>query len=612
MAPKGFQYVDGKFAHSAWKKQSHNRCFDKLSRVQPQICRGCEDGRGVRMSGKQALLSELHQARLESLKEMCLQNEISRNGPVEVIRARLITELVLDEWDLSAEGLDNIMNNQLGEILAVYGIKKSGSIRERKQRLYLHLNHDPKQLTPEKLDDLSREKLHELCVKLDLPRSGTKQALLLRVAGVLTAQNGSWGVIKKSLRRPRGKVKQIAIPSPDDEPSGNISETYVVEPVYAEEVIEIEEVPTVEIIELPPIEIKEEIIQQTPVVEPKPIESVPDIIEVTESVMEIEGRVAEIDALCREFLLVGSVHDNEDVSAFISSLSDHGISVNDANVNNFVRSRLMELNQIAIAEKESINSLPNSWREREALRRFEEARQVLRESLPEIIANASGDMVKARVAFEDRARGLALDLRLPAVSGRLHALFDLQVSLDEEIAASDPKTARRTRVARVLQHGAIHLTSEQRMNLDRLERNIEGFEQLATTIFERSEGVYGEPQQALLIRFLEKKGYNVNTADLRPRVVAAAGIIGAELGFISPSDIPRIAPGIKVSDTEVESIITDLKRLAQQFKSSDEKNTDEEEELAESVADASDRVSTIKSKIDGVDELLARLKISNN
>ena len=562
------------------------------------------------MSVKQALLSELHQARLESLKEMCLENEISRNGTVEVIRARLITELVLDEWDLTPEGLDNIMNNQLGEILAVYGIKKSGSIRERKQRLYLHLNHDPKQLTPEKLDELSREKLHELCVKLDLPRSGTKQALLLRVAGVLTAQSGSWGAIKKSLRRPRGKVKQIAVPSPDDEP-GIISETIEIQS-QEEEVIEIEDEPTVEIVDLPPIEVKQQINQDVPVLEIKPVESVPDIIEVTESVIEVEGRVAEIDALCREFLLVGSVHDDEDVSAFISSLSNHGISVNDSNVNNFVRSRLNELNQIAIAEKESINSLPNSWREREALRRFEEARQVLRESLPEIIANSSGDMVKARVAFEDRARGLALDLRLPAVSGRLHALFDLQVSLDEEIAASDPKTARRTRVARVLQHGAIHLTSEQRMNLDRLEKNMEGFEQLATTIFERSEGVYGEPQQALLIRYLEKKGYNVNTADLRPRIIAAAGIIGAELGFISPSDIPRIAPGIKVSDTEVESIITDLKRLAQQFKSNDEENSDEEEQLAESVADASDRVSAIKSKIDGVDDLLARLKISNN
>ena len=75
------------------------------------------------------------------------------------------------------------------------------------------MNHDPKQLTPEKLDALSREKLHELCVKLDLPRSGTKAGSFAQSkAGVLTSQSGSWGVIKKSLRRPRGKVKLIPIP----------------------------------------------------------------------------------------------------------------------------------------------------------------------------------------------------------------------------------------------------------------------------------------------------------------------------------------------------------------------------------------------------------------
>ena len=568
------------------------------------------------MSGKETLLSELHQARLESLKDMCQKHGISRNGPVEVIRSRLITELILNEWDLSPDGLDSIMNNQLGRILAVYGVKKSGSIRERKQRLYLHLNHDPKQLTPEKLDALSREKLHELCVKLDLPRSGTKQALLLRVAGVLTSQSGSWGVIKKSLRRPRGKVKLIPIPSPDDEPEVSVTqEIVVVQPPSIEEVEEIIEIlddPIVEVVDSyseVETEVQEPVIVEA-TVEPVYTEPAP-VVSYTESVIEIEGRVAEVDALCREFLLVGSIHDNEDVDAFISSLNGHGINTSDSNVKNFVRNRLVELNDIANAEKEAINSLPNSWREREALRRFEEARQVLRDSLPEIIGNHSGDMVKARVAFEDKARGLALDLRLPAVSGRLHALFDLQVSLDEEIAATDPKIARRTRVAKLLQHGAIHLTSEQRMNLDRLERNMEGFEQLAITIFERSEGTYGESQQALLIRFLEKKGYNVNTSDLRPRVVAAAGIIGAELGYISPADIPRLAPGIKVSDTEVESIITDLKRLAKQFKP-EEEILDEEEELAESVADASDRVSSIKKKIDGVDDLLSRLKISNN
>ena len=217
------------------------------------------------------------------------------------------------------------------------------------------------------------------------------------------------------------------------------------------------------------------------------------------------------------------------------------------------------------------------------------------------------------MAFEEKARELNLDLRLPSVSGRLHALFDLQISLDEEIAASDPKTARRTRVIRLLQHESIHLQAGERRTLDRLERNIDGFEQLVEAILEKSEGSYGDTQQTLVIRFLEKKGYDVNNSELRPRVVAAAGVIGAELGHISPSEIPRIAPGIKVSDTEVDSIISDLKRLAQQFKAvSDEPEVDEEMELAESVADAADRVSSVRSRIDGVDDLLARLNISNN
>ena len=37
--------------------------------------------------------------------------------------------------------------------------------------------------------------------------------------------------------------------------------------------------------------------------------------------MEIKGRIAEIDALCRDFLLVGTIDDSEDVNAFMSSLT---------------------------------------------------------------------------------------------------------------------------------------------------------------------------------------------------------------------------------------------------------------------------------------------------
>jgi uncharacterized protein (UPF0264 family) len=165
---------------------------------------------------------------------------------------------------------------------------------------------------------------------------------------------------------------------------------------------------------------------------------------------------------------------------------------------------------------------------------------------------------------------------------------------------------------RLLQHGAVHLLPSERRTLDRLERNIDGFEQLVEAILDKSEGAYGEAQQALVVRFLEKRGYEVNTAELRPRVVAAAGVVGAELGFISPADIPRLAPGIKVSDTEVDAIITDLKRLAKQFDTTSETEevVDEELNLGEAVSDAADRLASARNSIDGVDELLARLRLS--
>ena len=106
----------------------------------------------------------------------------------------------------------NLMNNELGELLGVLGIKKSGSLRARRQRLYLHLNHDAKRMIPESLDAMTRDELHALCKILELPLSGAKQALLVRVAGVLASQDGGWGKVKKSLRRPRS-TQRIASPA---------------------------------------------------------------------------------------------------------------------------------------------------------------------------------------------------------------------------------------------------------------------------------------------------------------------------------------------------------------------------------------------------------------
>ena len=81
----------------------------------------------------------------------------------------------------------------------------------------------------------------------------------------------------------------------------------------------------------------------------------------------------------------------------------------------------------------------------------------------------------------------------------------------------DPNLARRNRVLKILHHGSIHLTPSERRTIERLERNMTGFEQLVETVMESSEGTFSEHQQSLVIRFLESRGYEVNTKDIRPK-----------------------------------------------------------------------------------------------
>ena len=90
--------------------------------------------------------------------------------------------------------------------------------------------------------------------------------------------------------------------------------------------------------------------------------------------------------------------------------------------------------------------------------------------------------------------------------------------------------------------------------------------------------------------------------------MACAGIIGAELGFISPAEIPRIAPGIMISDTQVDAIVTELKALAQAFKPNQVESDSDEHIVAESMSEASERLNSARGKIDAIDDLLERLR----
>ena len=557
------------------------------------------------MTGKGELLLELYQARLDRLREICIEHDLPKTGSVEVLRAKLIQKLVLDDWDFSSRGILALLNEELGIILGIFGVKKSGSIRERRQRLWLHLNHDAKQMTPENLDNLSREELHQLCVNLELPRSGTKQALLLRVGGVLTSQLGSWGAIKKSLRRPRSVNAIPIIPMPK-----NIHSPYE-EP--EEQFLDVDKPNDMQDSEEVIVPIQDEsnfeVFEEEIVEEHTPQETTQRLdVQQSASKIIIEARMPEIDALCRDYLSLSSSQNKDETELFIDSLKDHGFDVQNQHLREEIWSTIRQIESKILEEKSAISSAPNSWLEREALRKYENVRSHLREEIHQLLSNAKGNIVEARMRFEEKSREMGLDMRIPSISGRVHALFDLQLSLNEEYEMNNPNVSRKVRVLKVLQHGAVHLHHKTRLTLDRLERSYDSFEQLVEAILEKSEGDFSESQQSLLIRFLEKKGFEVNVSEVRPRVLAAAGVIGTELGFISPSQIPKLAPGIVLDDAGIESVITELQALAQKFKTSNQPTEAEPEmEMAESVSEAHNRVATMRNKIDNIDNILAKL-----
>ena len=115
------------------------------------------------------LLSSLYTERLQSLRTRAEESGISKSGSVEVLRARLISNLVLSDMDLSWEGVQSMSHKEMGEVLKVFGIKSSGSHKERRQRLWLHLNYDSRRMTIENLAEMNRDDLHLSLIHISEP-----------------------------------------------------------------------------------------------------------------------------------------------------------------------------------------------------------------------------------------------------------------------------------------------------------------------------------------------------------------------------------------------------------------------------------------------------------
>ncbi len=558
------------------------------------------------------LLSQLYSSRLDELREMAVSHDLSKAGNVEQLRARLIDHVALSDVDLSWESLQEMPNKNLGEMLGVFGVKRSGSIKEKRQRLWLHLNHDPKKLNPESIAEATRDQLHELCKALELPRSGSKQQLFARVAGVLAAHEGGWGKVKKSLRRgtatpviPTTPTTTAPVPPAQDDEAAELAAMIQasIDAVDVDELTDVLEEPD----EPAPLE-------HEGIVEPEMVVEAPTGLTIDEgagsAMIELDSRLAELHSYIREFLLISREHDANDVTAFVEDLGGQGFQVSHAMVRNRILAEITAMANRRDTETDASAQTPGSWRERKALRRLEECRPSLLDELESILDADGGDVALARVRFETAAAEAGLDLDLPGVSGRVHGLFDLQVSLREAEEDIDPVTARRQRAMEVLYRGTQDVSSDAMRTLQRFEEQIENFERIVETLVRRAEGQFGPVEHALLVRFLERRGWDVGHPDVRSRAIAAAGVLAAAMGYIDPEDVPNLPTSISLDADKVSDVVDSLRGLlvdmGRSAPTSDSVAHGVSADNSEQAAEASS-IGRVRDKLDQADELLGRL-----
>jgi hypothetical protein len=534
--------------------------------------KGEDSPQGVRgLSINLEFLNTLFQAKLADLRDLAIENSIPKTGNVEQLRARLIGKLILSDIDLTDSGIKSMQNNDLTEVLGIFGVKKSGSKKSKMQRLWLHLNADPKKLNVSNIGEMTREGLHAYCVSLDLPRSGNKTVLMGRVAGVLSSEEKAWGRVKKSLRTGKKVVQPTITPASDPAP--------IEEPL------------------------------------PEPVEPVVEIVAPTtldegggESLVRLEARRAELTSHLREFLLIGREQDDDDVAAFIEDLGRLGFGINHAIVRERVLDELQQMIKLKQQENQAQSTLPGSWREKQALRHLEDVRPQLLDKLDVILEKRGGDIATARVDFENAALDAELDLELAAISGRVHGLFDLQVSLRASESEMDPVTARRQRALEILYRGTHDATPEAMGILGKMETQIEAFERVVETIVRRSEGAFGPPEHALLVRFLERRGWDANQSEVRPRLLAAAGILAAEMGYVDAADIPTLPTAISLDTEKVSQVVDSMREILADMG----RPPPTQESAIESKSDIVSTDSRVKAKLDAADALLKKLNLGES
>ena len=308
--------------------------------------------------------------------------------------------------------------------------------------------------------------------------------------------------------------------------------------------------------------------------------------------------------MIRDFLVAGE-QTPEHIAAFIEDLAPRGFGVSHNIVKEQVLNMIQEMAERREKEHEAQSLLPGSWRERQAIRRFEEERIGLLDSLEEVLMNSRGDIPGARMSFEKISRDAGLDLELPSISGRIHGLFDLQISLNDMEMDVDPVAARRDRAIRLLLRRVEEIDDVAQSTLERMEQQIEALERIVETVIRRNDGKFTSLEHSLMIRFLERRGWDANHPEVRPRIVAAAGVLAVEMGYISEAEMPTLPGQIALDPERVSDVVETLNDVLESFGKRPARTV---EELDQMESEEIDEAESARRTLDSADAILDRLR----
>ncbi len=106
-----------------------------------------------------------------------------------------------------------------------------------------------------------------------------------------------------------------------------------------------------------------------------------------------------------------------------------------------------------------------------------------------------------------------------------------------------------------------------------------------------------------MVRFLERRGWDANHPEVRPRMLAAAGILAAEMGYIAANEIPALPTALSLDPEKVSDVVEAMRKVLADMGRTPTSVEDVEREGESKEAEA----SRVRDKLDAADSLLRRL-----